>query len=140
MGVLNINKRGFRKWRNFFFVKYGIHILLKLNFSRRITLGHSINCGIFTQALYLTPQELLFCLMVITMIPSLSLTRNIRAGQIKYGQGISLIIRHGQICTILRMLDYNLPALTLTEVECKKVLSVILQTGLNYIGICHNFP
>ena len=38
------------------------------------------------------------------------------------------------------MIDYDLPFLALAEVQCHKIFSTIIQTGLDYIGICHNFP
>ena len=42
--------------------------------------------------------------------------------------------------TILKMPAYPLPVLTLTEVDCKKIIASILQTALDFIVICKEFP
>jgi hypothetical protein len=42
--------------------------------------------------------------------------------------------------TILKTLQYPLPALTLTETECNKIIRPVLDAGLNKSSICKTFP
>jgi hypothetical protein len=40
--------------------------------------------------------------------------------------------------TVMRTLEYPLPALTLTEKECRHIMAPVLQRGLSSSGICRN--
>ena len=42
--------------------------------------------------------------------------------------------------TIMKSVEYGLPALTLSEEECKKIMKPVLKAGLPNMGICRNFP
>jgi hypothetical protein len=42
--------------------------------------------------------------------------------------------------TILKTLEYPLPALTLTETECNQIIRPVLDAGLNKAAICKTFP
>jgi hypothetical protein len=42
--------------------------------------------------------------------------------------------------TILKTLEYPLPALTLTEKECNRIIRPVLDAGLNKSAICKTFP
>lgn len=76
------------------------------------------------------------------------------ADMIKYLQDKTLhwkeLIRSGHLSkkdarqalntTIMKSIEYALPALTLTEQECKKIMKPILEAGLPNMGICRNYP
>jgi hypothetical protein len=47
---------------------------------------------------------------------------------------------HALESTILKTLQYPLPALTLTETECNKIIRPVLDAGLNKSSICKTFP
>ncbi len=42
--------------------------------------------------------------------------------------------------TIMKSVEYGLPALTLSQQECKQISKPILEAGLPNMGICRNFP
>lgn len=47
---------------------------------------------------------------------------------------------HALESTILKTLQYPLPALTLTETECNRIIRPVLDAGLNKVSICKKFP
>ena len=118
-----------------------IHILLKLKLLRRVNLGQNINFDKFDLNF---GSEILWGVIshesnnpnVITILnnKSSSWADRIHTGNISKNE-IYFAINY----TILNSLSYHFPSTTLTEDYCKKILSPILQMGLNSIGICYRF-
>ena len=42
--------------------------------------------------------------------------------------------------TIMKTMEYGLPALTMTKKECTTIMTPILHAGLTNMGVCRNFP
>ena len=60
---------------------------------------------------------------------------NIQAGHIERHEAWQAIST-----TIMKTLQYPLPALTLTEDECKHIMAPVLESGLPKSAICRNYP